>query len=129
MITSYSISAATDRAQLMVRIRADGDADAHGTVILGSEADHGRPGVLIAEGATAACADVDGDGIAGLTLLVVTFFDVESGEQVIGVVTPPDGGEFTDVGPATLRFDGPRLSGAIEGIARRLGRPLTARRS
>lgn len=82
----------------MLGFSADGDAVAHGTV-------HIRDGtsntVLIVEGpAQAACADDDGDGIAGITALEMTGYDPRTGDEVLvsfasGDVEMDERGEYT----------------------------------
>ena len=96
------------RMHLVVRIPDDGDARASGTVHFG---DGASTTVLVAEQAptTASCADVDGDGVGGLTRLTVTLRDVRTGEPFLATVLP-DGGEADEAGlyPATLVLTGPR---------------------
>ena len=66
---------------LSVAAHAEGSADVRGTVVLRGD---GPPTVLVAEstGATASCADTDGDGTGGLVRLTAPFRDARSGETV-----------------------------------------------
>jgi hypothetical protein len=116
----------TSAGQLAVAVHADGDADAHGAVLLWPLAVHDRPVALIAHEATAACADTNGDGIAGLIRLLVSFVDVESGDSVLGVITPADGHEIIDIGDATLQLNGERVASVLDVVVRWIGRPLSA---
>lgn len=65
---------------LVLRFGADGDATARGTV-------HVRDGtsntVLIAGAAQAACADTDGDGVAGITALELFGRHPLGGEELL----------------------------------------------
>jgi hypothetical protein len=121
-------------------IHDDGTVLAHGFALLpegGGEGADGRghssrgPGgplvpsriLLVESGATTvACADTDGDGIAGLTEIEVAFGDVRSGEVVFASITP-DAGEIDESGrhAVTLRINDESLSG--EALVRLFNQP------
>jgi hypothetical protein len=84
-------------------------ADARGvSLLLGSGT------VFVAEGATVSCADVDGDGVAGVLSIDVQFRNVRSGRVLIATVVP-DGGEMDEGGlyGVTYRFDDITLTGEV----------------
>jgi hypothetical protein len=60
--------------------------------------------VLVAEGAggTAACADTDGDGIAGLVALTVPFRDTRTGASVPVRITPSGAQDLDESGAYRL---------------------------
>ena len=84
--------------------------------------------VLIAEGATASCADTNGDGRAGLVRLTVTFRDVKSGDEVVGTLVLRDGHDIADAGEAVLELRGERLSEDLDVVGRWRGRKLPVSR-
>jgi hypothetical protein len=125
-------------------IRNDGTAQAHGFALLqdggmtgggegvdGSGDNSRGPGgtlipsriLLLESGATsAACADTDGDGVAGLTGVEVAFGDVRSGEVVFASIAP-HAGEIDESGrhAVTLRIDDESLNG--EALVRLFNQP------
>jgi hypothetical protein len=97
---------------LVTRLDEDANGAAQGAALLWSGADH-EPIVLIPLSITAACADTNGDGIAGLVQIALSFVVVESGEEVSGLIVTPDGGEMGDDGDATLLLDAENRNRAI----------------
>lgn len=81
MITSYSFHG-LEGSHVVLSLSADGDAEARGTV-------HVRDGtantVLIIgeEPPQATCADIDEDGVAGITSLQLVGRNPQSGEEVL----------------------------------------------
>ena len=96
----------------MTRLDDAATGAAHGTALLWSDADH-EPTVLIPLNLTATCADTDGDGIAGLVAIATSFLDVESGEEVTGLIARRDGGEMGDASDATLLLDAANRNRAV----------------
>jgi hypothetical protein len=94
----------------------------HGFVSIGSERVDARgvstlPGsgdVFIAEGTTVSCADVDGNGIAGVISIEMQFRSVPSGRVLIAAIVP-DAGEMDEGGlyGVTFRVDDMTLAGEV----------------
>jgi hypothetical protein len=104
-------------ARIVVFIHDTGHAEPHGAVVL-DQPDSADPLVLIAEGATAACADSDGDGAGGLSRLTVSLVDVKHGDEIVGTVTPRDGRDITESGQASLVLIGERFTSVVDVVVR-----------
>jgi hypothetical protein len=67
----------------------NGDEWAHGVLVPGRS----RSDALVAEpeGTQASCADIDVDGVAGLTLIVAAFSSPRTGERLVATIVPHNG--------------------------------------
>jgi hypothetical protein len=99
-LDDYDTNASIDG---VVTITPSGTAVARGTAEL-------QDTILFAEppGTSAACADTNGNGVAGLTQMTISFRVERSGERVLATVVPHDG-EIEGSGRylATMTFDRP----------------------
>ena len=94
----------------------------HGFVSIGSDRVDARGvsmlsgsgNVFIAEGATVSCADVDGNGVAGVVSIDMQFRSVRSGRVLIAAIVP-DAGEMDEGGlyGVTFRVDDMTLAGEV----------------
>ena len=94
----------------------------HGFVSIGSERVDARGvstlagsgDVFIAEGTTVSCADVDGNGVAGVISIEMQFRSVPSGRVLIAAIVP-DAGEMDEGGlyGVTFRVDDMTLAGEV----------------
>jgi hypothetical protein len=107
---------------VLVTIGRDGQARAQGAARI-RHSNGTMPLVAERSPTAASCADADGDGRVGLTLLTFTLRDVRTGERVAATVVPNDG-EADDPGlhPATIVLDGRVSSITAPGTLRVKGR-------
>lgn len=95
---------------LVVRVDRNGDERAHGVLAPGGR----RSDVLVAEpdGTQASCADIDDDGVAGLTLIVAAFSFPRTGERLVATMVPQNG-EIDAAGwhPMTIHVAGTSFEG------------------
>lgn len=95
---------------LVVRVDRNGDERAHGVLAPGGS----RSDLLVAEpdGTQASCADIDDDGVAGLTSIVAAFSSPRTGERLVTTMAPQSG-EIDTAGwhPMTIRVADTSLEG------------------
>jgi hypothetical protein len=96
-----------------VSIDISGIAKAHGVAAFRTQ-DGSEVFSVDSEGASASCADRNGNRIAGLTGLEVELVDVRSGDTILAVILPDDG-EIDESGwhPATIRLGDTTVAGMI----------------